>query len=63
MKKYGDKVGMGCVQERYVQNAQATPTYISLHVVYLYASSLNQSECICNAVTKLIIVRSIKLCL
>ena len=27
---------------------QATTTYISLHVVYLHASLLNQSECICN---------------
>ena len=27
----------------YVQHPQATPTYISQHVVYLYAPSLNQS--------------------
>ena len=32
----GGKVGMGCVQEQppYVQHAQATSAYISLHVVF-----------------------------
>ena len=35
VKKYGDKVRMGCVQERpYVQHPQAKPAYISLHVVF-----------------------------
>ena len=33
-----------------VQHPQATPTYTSLHEVYLYTSSLNQPECISNAI-------------
>ena len=57
MKKYGDKVGMGvCSRTTTIcpmQHAQATPAYISLHVVYnLYWTSLNQSECIRNAKLK-----------
>ena len=35
----------------HVQHLQTTPTYIPLHVVYLYASLLYQSKCICNTVT------------
>ena len=42
---------MGCFQEQLCPTySQATPTYMFLHVVYLYASSLNQPECIYNAV-------------
>ena len=37
----------------YVQHPQATPAYITLLVMYnLYWTSLNQSECICNAKLK-----------
>ena len=35
MKKYGDKVGMGCVQKQpHVQHPQATPACKSLNMVF-----------------------------
>ena len=57
MKKNGDKVGMRVCSSATticpMQQPQATPAYISIHVVYnLYWTWLNQSGCIRNAKLK-----------
>ena len=51
-KKYGGKVGMGCVQKQalFVSNIHKPHLHKGLHVVY--NSSLSQSECIRNAKLK-----------
>lgn len=51
-----DGQGVFMIKNEHVQPPQATPTYIPMHIytclwcIYLYATSLNQSECNCNAV-------------
>ena len=57
VKKNGDKVGMRVCSSATticpMQQPQATPAYISIHVVYnLYWTWLNQSGCIRNAKLK-----------